>query len=375
MHSGRNNKTSFVQIPLRFDVRPNRTEGILNYDRDNAYPQRVKLLTSSSVSAQSSLRLFKNFITGRGFVDRSLGETIANEENQTFDEIHAIVSEDYADYYGFAIHLQYNGLFQIEAYTVVDFETTRLTNKENKNHPNQIAIYTDWARINGNIKQEEIMYVDFFSEDPKIIQQQIAKAGGFEKWNGQIFWYSKDSGRYPTPIYDSVISDIETEAEISEGKKGEVLSSFLASHIVMLPQEFESDTERRRFMDQLEMFQGNKDRGKMLLMDGITDENKPIFQKVDTATNDRLYEFTETSIADNIRRSFLAPKELVGQEYSAGFQTDRIEQARDYYNSITEFDRTIISKQYKKIFPLFKMQLSMNYEIQKLFNAPKEITE
>ncbi|MGY4539628.1 hypothetical protein ACVW0P_004064 [Mucilaginibacter sp. UYNi724] len=70
-------KTYLPQIERRIMVRPNQTFGILNYDMDNAYPQRMLELVGQSPTAKDCWNKRAKFIAGNGFEDASLGRCIA----------------------------------------------------------------------------------------------------------------------------------------------------------------------------------------------------------------------------------------------------------------------------------------------------------
>ena len=62
---------------------------------------------------------------------------------------------------------------------------------------------------------------------------------------------------------------------------------------------------------------------------------------------------------------------MIGEEYSDGFANDRIQQARDYFNSITLFDRDEISEQFAKFIPHFYKAINPTgeYDIKPLYQA------
>jgi len=360
-----NGKTSFREIPPRFVVKENKTDGIINYDTDNSFPQRMSKTVAGSVTATSCLRLYSKFNFGQGFEDDNLMSLNVNI-HQTANDVLEATSNDLSTYNGFALHFNYNLLFEITSIKVIPFEYCRFTTEDSK-YSGMIAIYDDWAReFSRNIKKDKIKYIDKFTDDKDKIAHQIQRAGGFVNWKGHVLYFSTEGDKYPLPVYDSAINDIETELEISMFKKSNVTTSFLASHFMFLPQEFESDVERSEYMDMLESFQGGRETGKFMLVDGVNDDNRPTIERIDVANNDRLFESTELSVQSSIRRSFLAPKELVGEESASGFETDRIQQARSYYNSITKPVRKKLETIYMKFMPLFTTVVTNNYKLKPL---------
>jgi hypothetical protein len=367
-------KTSITEIPRRYSLKENKTEGILNYDNDNAYPRRVELMIEASVTGSRGVDLYKKFMAGRGFTNEAFGRAVINEKGQTINELlKTATAKDKAKFASFAFHFNYNALFQISEIRAIEVKDVRFT-LNNSDHAGKYALYEDWAReLKSRISPSDIKYIDKFNPDPKVIQRQILAAGGFEHWNGQIFYWSAAGDKYPLPVYDPAINDLETDGEISLFKRNNVTTQFLAMYILMLKQEFEDDTERQEYIQTLNKFMGGRESGKILLLDGITEENKPELQKIDLQNADRLFEYHETSAQNNIRKSFLIPKELIGEEYSTGFADDKIQQARNYFNSVTEFDREEISEQFAKFIPYFYKAINPegNYDIKPLYVEEK----
>ncbi len=76
-------KTYLPQIERRIFVRPNQTFGILNYDMDNAYPQRMLELVAASPTAKDCWNKRAKFIAGNGFEKPELGKQIINPKGLT----------------------------------------------------------------------------------------------------------------------------------------------------------------------------------------------------------------------------------------------------------------------------------------------------
>ena len=62
-------KVTINEIPKRLSVKPSKSEGILSYDVDNAYPQRMMRLIGGSGTARNCVRLYAKFLYGKGFKD------------------------------------------------------------------------------------------------------------------------------------------------------------------------------------------------------------------------------------------------------------------------------------------------------------------
>src|SRR5471030_2461734 len=87
-------KTYLPQIERRILVRPNQTYGILNYDLDNAYPQRMLELVGASPTAKDCWSKRAKFIAGNGFEDADLGKQIINTKGLTLAKLLKAIASD-----------------------------------------------------------------------------------------------------------------------------------------------------------------------------------------------------------------------------------------------------------------------------------------
>ncbi|RYY34596.1 MAG: hypothetical protein EOP46_12940, partial [Sphingobacteriaceae bacterium] len=115
-------KTYLPQIERRILVRPNQTFGILNYDIDNAYPQRMLELVSGSPTAKDCWNKRTKFIAGNGFEEKNLGKHIINCKGLTLAKLLKAIATDKALFTGFGIHINYNANFKISSVNYVRFE-------------------------------------------------------------------------------------------------------------------------------------------------------------------------------------------------------------------------------------------------------------
>lgn len=383
-----NNKTSFAEIPKRIErkVRTS-SEGVLPYDVDNLYPQRVELHVQSSPTAKACADLYAKHIYGKGFEDEAFGETVINEEGETVNELLRQIVGDtrnpgYAIHGGFAIHINYNPLLEAVEFRHVPFKFIRQWDDKNKENEGRYAIYDDWDRVKSKrIEKKNIQWVDKFTTDPEEIASQIAKAqnadgkvtGEFKDWKGHLFYYPDN---YPLSPMDSGLADMETDAELALFRNSTVLTSFLASYAVVSKQALEDKTENE-IDENIAKVQGGRNAGKVVRISDIGVDNEFEFQKLDTIDSDGLFQITEESSQKNIRKTVLAPRELVGEDFQSGFSNDQVAQMRAYYDSITEDERMDIGRQFAKFIGLFHEPINTleNYRIKPLYEEEEVLDE
>jgi len=144
-------KTYLPQIERRILVRPNQTFGILNYDLDNAYPQRMLELVASSPTAKDCWNKRAKFIGGTGFEQADLGKTVINPKGLTLAKLLKAVAADKALFTGFGIHVNYNAAYKVVSANYVKFEDIRMGDTDSPETADKYALYSDWAGRPGKI--------------------------------------------------------------------------------------------------------------------------------------------------------------------------------------------------------------------------------
>jgi hypothetical protein len=354
-------KSTVPEAPQRIQIKPSKTDGILNYDIDNAYPQRVSTLVNASGQAKSCTRLFAKFIVGGGFKDKGFYKAKVNRRGLTADKLARMVISDYAKYYGVAIHVNYNLMFEISEVNYMPFDWCRLPDEESE-HPGKIAVYEDWGKHKKkNINRDKIEYFDKFNTDPLIIAKQIEACGGIENYNGQIYWWSNDGDCYPLAPIDPVIEDVQTDIGTKNFRKRSVTTSFMASHIIEYPYEFESEEEREGESKMWGNMQGTENANKLVIIENKDSKDKPVrIHKIELQNNDKIFDWTDSTAKKSIVQQFLQPAILLNIQDGSGvkFSNDEITEAYSYYNNITQDDRLIIEEIFRDIFSRFSQAIN-----------------
>src|SRR3990170_3874776 len=96
----------------RIDVNESRVDGVLNYDIDNAYSNRVIDIVNNSVTGVACVNMYSKFIQGKGFKDESFYKLKVNKSGLTNDKFLRKLSDGWARNGFVAIHINYNALFQ-----------------------------------------------------------------------------------------------------------------------------------------------------------------------------------------------------------------------------------------------------------------------
>jgi len=333
----------------RLTEKDNRSEGIVNYDTDNAYPQRVEDIINSSAVGTLCHNLALKFTVGSNFADKEFNNVKINDKGLTAKKLLRKVTSDLLKYRGFAVHINYNALYEKVSYNYIPFGYCRLTSSDS-DHPDKLALYDDWQKVNGRIKKEEIDYIDFFNDSPNVIEKQVEEAGGWENYNGQVYYYSANGKSYPLSPVDSVLEDMQTDSKTKLFKYRNVSTNFMASHFLEVD-EFESEDDRADFEDVLTEFQGADDALKIMLLEKKAGQEASFnLQKVDIQGVDRLYEYTENSVRDAIIRNYLIPPVLLLQTSGKLGSAKEIQDATNYYNGIVNYNQDLLEEIFTELF-------------------------
>jgi hypothetical protein len=357
-------KTYLPQIERRILVRPNQTFGILNYDLDNAYPQRMLELVAGSPTAKDCWNKRAKFIGGNGFAAADLGKQVVNEKGLTIAKLLKAIATDKALFTGFGIHLNYNANFRIASINYVRFEDIRMGDTDCPDTNGKFALYPDWGRKTWkNIMRSKITFLDAYNPDPEAIKQQVKAAGGWENYKGQLYYFNPEVDDYPLIEADSVWEDFETEAGIKIFNNREVTTGFLPSTMLFMQSRREeadnsgpdNNADYYNKPSQLEKdlatFQGTKSAQKIIVIEYEDESAKPEFQPYAIQNNDKLFESTEKSVEARIIKGFSIPKELINSEKSSGLSNGgEKKQAIREFNDNTAPERLELSEAFAEIF-------------------------
>lgn len=347
----------------RITVKPNRTDGIVNYDVDNIYPQRVDDIINASGTGATCTRFLAKFILGGGFTDKDFYKSVVNRKGETADKLLRKVADSFSKFKGAALHFNYNALYQKVEASFVPFKHVRFTTDDDKEHPNMLALYTDWDKQQkSTIERKEIDYINHYNPNPTEIQKQVDAVGGWANYKGQILYFTEHGVEYPLATGDAVLEDMQTDAKAKVFKYRNITTNFMASHVFEVDEFMEgendgnpsADEQRDAFFESLEQFQGDDNALKILLLEKKVGGTPVNIKKVDIQDVDKLYEYTETSVRENIIRQYLIPPILIQSVPNKLGSASEINEAIEYYNMITQDWRLMAEELFAEAFKNFR---------------------
>lgn len=355
----------------------NKQHGIINYDADNAYPQRIMEIVNSSITAKACIGTYSKFIGGEGFADPDFYKAVINRKNQTVDKLLSLVKADLARYRGFAIHVNVEGTGRPYEVWHVPFEHVRKTNQQKKEESGfDFAVYDNWDRTTFKVlKAAEIRYFHAFTNDNTEFRQQVQEAAiSKQEYLGQLFYFSADEGAYPLASCDAALEDILAEIGSSIKTRSNINNNFAAKGFFIHKGKFADDIEFEEFQADLDQFVG-PDGSQVILVDVANDEETPEWKPIEGEINDKIFEYTDRKVTTRIIRNWLMPKILLSDTDGAGFfNQEQIKEATVYYNNITVEERLTLEEAFTAIFANFAQSInpSGNYSIRPIvYRSPK----
>lgn len=364
-------KATLTEVQKRVFIKKDSSLGIQLFDEDNAYPQRVEDIISSSGTAALCTFMLRKFIFGGGFKDKNFYKQRVNKQGLTADKLLRKSARSLSRFNGVAFHVNYNALYQKTEVSIVPFKHIRFTTEDNKKYPNMLALYHDWGLDSErSVDVKKIDYINFYNPDPEQIQKEVDKAGGWANYKGQILFWSDEGLEYPLCPGDAVLEDMQTDSKIKYFKYRNVTTNFMASHVIEVD-EFEGGEEgtgskdKEAFMEMLQDFQGADESLKIMLLEKKAGASPATITKLDIQDVDKLYQYTEDSVKNNIIQQYGIPSVLILQVAGKLGNSTEIAEATEFYNSNTMDYRLICEECFTELFDNFAWDInpSKDYSI------------
>ena len=326
------------------------TEKILRFDSDNLYPQRMLGILRDSPTTKSVKLRIADFINGEGFLDEILGSIIVNRKGlkgQSLNKVLKATSIPFTLWQTVPMHVGYNLLGQICELNPIPFERIRFALADrNTGKVTHYAYSPNWERDGKSAYDRNIKFYPRFNPDPATVITQIEKAGGIQNYCGQILYLTPEEDEYPLATFDDVSNDAQVQSEIGQFKVGNTQNSFLATLAILYPGEFNSPQEEQDFKDLIANKSGSRNAGTRIGLQDKTGQRKAsdIFQSLSPTNLDKLFEYTEGSVKENIMENESFPAILLGKSPNGLFAQGDMEEAYTYVNAITRNRRAELSE-------------------------------
>lgn len=359
--------------------------GIVTYDVDNGYPQRMKSLINACSTAKQSCSLLSDYTVGQGFDSQSgdFYKAIINEDENkplTPDLLLRLSSDDRSKFRGHALHVNYNALYQISSINYVNFEDVRIGYKENAG---KYCIHADWYNDGGNFggyrRKQDVVVLHPFNPKPDIIEAQVLEAGGWENYKGQLYYFSEDYNTYPLSSIDEVLESVETEIESDKTTKNNLKNNFQLKAIWVEKGKFEDDRERAEHNEEVKKFIG-PDGNPVCVVESEDPDGKdiPEIKTFASSINDKLFAYSDEKARSKIYRAFRQPA-ILHSDYMGtnGYNKDQLRDSMEYYTNYTHPNRIYFEELFSNLFDNFHIDINPSkiYSIVPLKSLSNEATQ
>ena len=346
------------------------------YGDDNLYPQNIRNITNASGTAGLCLSRYEKFVEGFGFLNVALSEFVVNRAGDTLDDLLKQVADDLTRYGGLSLHVNYNVLGQVTEVNHIPFEQCRLEEPDDAGVVAHILHHVDWKgdETKGGKRQQLtekfITRFDVFNPDPESVMAQIERAGGIDSYRGQVLWLSMAGNFvYPTPLYDSSITEISTDEGLGNVKYRNVRNNFLVACMLIAkkgaPKMREDSNgegvydqngrpvyeERQMITDEdLKDFQGDMKGSKILYVELEDDEDEPKVVPFPVRNYDKEFTATEASVTERIYAQFHQELFYAIRTGKLGFSGQVMTEAYEYYAGEVTTEQRFIERAFMKVF-------------------------
>lgn len=326
---------------------------------DNAYSERMENFKNNSVTASMASNIMTQYLIGKGFGEADnfvIGSDILID---FADDI----AQDLVDHRGLAVHVSYDMQMDPCGFKYIPFNNVRVGEKDSQEYNGKFLICKNWSE---KANKSNIQVLDTFNIDKKIIAYQIEKAGGFEKFKGQIIFFNMDNKYYyPLSRIHAVSKECENEYQASVYKNELLTRGFFGKTLVVtrplsdplpnnptdyqLEENRNAESEREDFKKSMSDFIGAGNAGGVLHLEmdfaGEKLDDAILFKNIESNIDDKLFSFTENSALEKILMAYNnLPISLVKSPDSAmlGNSGEALRVAKETYWENTSKERNII---------------------------------
>lgn len=370
----RNIASAFLEIFNKSSKYDSQKQIFLNGE-DNLYPDRIESVSEHSVTAKRAAALMASYIVGKGFGEE-LNNLIVNERTgKTALDMASAIGVNFAKFRGVFIHVSYKIqktgetlTYSHNSYSVLPFSDCRIGKSDDSGYSGKIWVCSDWSDPE-EVKKAKAY--DVYNPDQNVIKAQIKKAKGIANYGGQILFYNFDDYVYPLSNLHPAIEDAESERLASVYKNKSLKKGFFGKTLVVTKplvdnfaeaeEKQRQESEREAFQKTIQKFIGAENVEGVLHLElefrGDKLEDEILFKNIDSNIDDKLFEFTERSVSDNIRMCFNnVPAPLIRSRDGALFgpNGEGVRALKEFYQDQTENERLVLQQIMNRLFKHYK---------------------
>ena len=401
------NSLDYLVSVDRLAIFRSNAQGIYLYGADNNYPRKIMQSADRSSSLVTVRNKQAQFVQGLGFPGATAMDVkndtavVINEKGQTAYDLLKFCADQKANI-NIAIHVNYNVLGEAVEFNLIQYDfVRRKMPRQNEKFTRYVITniwhlendYSQWGQaakimqFNEWIKKKETelsfiaLEVFDYNPDPLIVREQIEISGGIENYPGQLFYMKRTEDVYQKAIYDSVADDFQFLAESKLASLSNIQNGYSASGIFKHFDNLTGTKEIEAFVGKVKSVTGAKNTGRVVAVPVPQSADMKIparlFEPTEMQNIDKLYPEQKKDAKENLKSLYTIPNSLIGKDTEGNFATQKMQEAFDFYNSVTEPLRQELEIELTTLFKnsIFANQVKLPIEIVPLQYISRTIIE
>ncbi|KKK94576.1 hypothetical protein LCGC14_2681450, partial [marine sediment metagenome] len=318
---------------------------IHTYDTDNLYPQRIKELHFRSPLAVEAVETRADFIAGDGWTNGAAGETIANSDGYTFNDLLDFLSKDLSLFMGLSVHFNFNGLGQIIEVNFLPFEFTRFGLPTPMGKHSNVKVSNNWEQASNKNKFDSLISPITYP----LFNPLTAGAEAIVGPGGQVLYHTPVPDLYPLASIDSIADTVQTDTEIMRYELNNTRSGFHGGTLLHYPGDIEEGSkEEEQIRETVGGLTGSDGPGVMVIFgDEDFDLSKSLVSLDDPSISD-LYDGVSQRVEKTVVKKFGIPQVLLAIQDGTGiFAQKEMQDAFIWYNIKTKKFRNVMARIFK----------------------------
>lgn len=347
----------------------------------NDYPTMIELLVGGSATAKACAGVIADFIYGKGFSLEAEARATArqqrtrfrkdtlyiNDKRETPNDLLKKVARSLSYHKGVFVQVNYNQLFQKTSVQVLPYRYCRLGARDSNNYRGKVLYYENWDNLQDKKEVDKnVKAIDLYDPSPKVIQEQVDAAGGWDNYKGQVYFLNLDrNDSYPLAWADVVLLDCESEMLSTKYTRNGFKKGFFGTYTFVTSTMNSED--REEFRDNLRNSIGVEAEQSVfhfeLEMKGDKLEDQVLVKPIESNVKADLFEYADKKTANNIRKTYgnIPPVLIDFVEGKLGNTSgDSLKEARIFMQEQMQEERQDVQEMFEELFDNFAEPISSN---------------
>ena len=344
----------------------------------NDYPTMIELLVGGSATAKACAGVIADFIYGKGFSLEAEARATArqqrtrfrkdtlyiNDKRETPNDLLKKVARSLSYHKGVFVQVNYNQLFQKTSVQVLPYRYCRLGARDSNNYRGKVLYYENWDNLQDKKEVDKnVKAIDLYDPSPKVIQEQVDAAGGWDNYKGQVYFLNLDrNDSYPLAWADVVLLDCESEMLSTKYTRNGFKKGFFGTY-AFVTSTMNSDEDRDNLRNSIGVEAEQSVFHFELEMKGDKLEDQVLVKPIESNVKADLFEYADKKTANNIRKTYgnIPPVLIDFVEGKLGNTSgDSLKEARIFMQEQMQEERQDVQEMFEELFDNFAEPISSN---------------